>query len=73
MRGCQSIDTLIDGSLNGSAKVSMPARRAAVCRSGTVATRSEPRATAMAVAKPLTVVITVRSSRSVASASSTHP
>lgn len=49
MRGCQIIDTMIDGSLNGSANVSMPARRAAVCCSGIVATRSEPRATAIGV------------------------
>lgn len=66
-------DSHCDGSLNGSVNVLMPARSADVCLSGTVAARSEPRATAIAVAKPLTVVITLRSSPSAASASSTHP
>ena len=67
------METVSDGRSNGNTVVRMPARSPAVCRSGTVATRSEPRATAIAAANPLTVVIRVRSSPRAASAASTHP
>lgn len=43
---------MTSGVGNGSAKVYMPARRFAVCRSGTVAMRSVARASASAAAKP---------------------
>ncbi len=53
--------------------VQSPARRLPVWRSGTVAIRSEPRARASAVEKPLTIVAISRSSPSASRASSTGP
>ena len=55
-RGCQSNETVISGMATGSGKLCIPARRFPVCRSGTLAIRSEARASASAVEKPPTIV-----------------
>ncbi len=71
--GCQSIDTVKAGVGTGSAKVCMPTRRSPVCRSGTVATRSEPRARASALEKPPTTMTLSRFSPSASRAASMGP
>jgi type I site-specific restriction-modification system R (restriction) subunit len=53
-RGCQSIETVNSGTETGSGKLCIPARRFPVCRSGTLAIRSEARARPSAVEKPPT-------------------
>lgn len=55
-RGCQSIETTVSFVANGRRKLVVPWRRACVCLSGTLATRSDVRASATAVAKPGTTV-----------------
>ena len=72
-RGCQSKATVNSGRGTGSGKLCMPSRRFPVCRSGTLAIRSEPRASASAVAKPPTIVTSFRSSPNVFKASSIGP
>ena len=57
-----SVDTVKAGVGNGRGKLCMPARSRPVCRSGTLAIRSVPRARARAVEKPPTIV-TIRRSR----------
>jgi hypothetical protein len=57
----------------GREKQNIPVRKPAVCRAGTVAMRSDDRARASAIEKPLTIATTFRSSPCGASASSTEP
>lgn len=71
--GCQSNDTVISGVGTGRGKLCIPARKASVCRSGTLAIRSEFRASCSAVEKPLTMVAICRSSPSAFKASSIGP
>ncbi|MNP39556.1 hypothetical protein D3C76_1331380 [compost metagenome] len=61
------------GSDNGSAKLCIPHRRLAVCRSGTLAIRSLDRASASAVEKPATMVAMCRCNPSSSRASSIAP
>ena len=59
--------------LNGSGKLRIPARRPSVWRSGTVATRLEFRASAIAPENPLTMAAMSRSSPTAARSSSIGP
>ena len=63
-RGCQSSETVTSGGETGSGKLCMPARRFPVCRSGTQAIRSEARASARALEKPPTIVLSEQQKRS---------
>ena len=63
-RGCQSRETVISGMATGSGKLCIPARRFPVWRSGTLAIRSEARASASAAEKPPTIATISRSSPS---------
>ena len=72
-RGCQSKEIVISGVGTGRGKLYIPARRFPVCRSGTLATRSEARASASAVEKSLTIVTISRSSPNGFKASSIGP
>ena len=72
-RGCQSNETVTSGVETGRGKPCIPARRFPVCRSGTLAIRSEARARASAVEKPPTIVAICRSSPSGSRASSIGP
>jgi hypothetical protein len=60
-RGCQSNETVNSEVKNGRGKLCIPARMFPVCRSGTLASRSEFRARASAVEKSLTIVATSHS------------
>lgn len=60
-RGCQSKEIVISKVGIGRGKLYIPARRLPVYRSGTLATRSEDRASAKAVAKLPTIVTIARS------------
>jgi hypothetical protein len=72
-RGCQSNDTVNSGVVTGRAKLCIPARKIPVWRSGTVAIKSEARASASAVEKPPTMVTSSRSSPNGFKASSIGP
>ena len=61
-RGCQSNETVTSSAGIGRAKLYIPARRFPVCRSGTLAIRSEARARVSAVEKLPTIVTISRSS-----------
>ncbi|MOA17936.1 hypothetical protein D3C78_1382190 [compost metagenome] len=73
MRGCHSIDTVIGGVGKGNAKQCMPWHRLPTCRCGTLATRSEARANAIADEKPATMVMISRFSPNSVKASSITP
>ena len=64
---------MISGMATGRGKLCIPARRFPVCRSGTLAIRSEARARASAVEKPPTIVTISRSSPNGLKASSIGP
>ena len=72
-RGCQSNEMVISGIVSGSGKLCMPVRSIPVCRSGTLATRSEARARASAVEKPATIVAITRCNPNGFNASSIGP
>ncbi|MNY23956.1 hypothetical protein D3C86_1576440 [compost metagenome] len=73
MRGCHSIETVMGGVGNGRAKQCIPWHRLPTCRCGTLATRSEARANAIAEEKPATMVAMSRFSPSSFKASSMTP
>ena len=73
IRGCQSNETVTSGVETGRGNPCILARRFPVCRSGTFAIRSEPRARASAVEKPPTITAISRSSPSVSKAASIGP
>jgi hypothetical protein len=54
VRGCHSIETVKSFVGTGNANVKRPLRSVSVCRSGAVAMRSEPRASAKAAENPPT-------------------
>jgi hypothetical protein len=62
---------VIGGTASGSAKLNMPARKLPVCRSGTLATRSD--ASAKAAEKPPTLVAMSRTTPCDARTSSSGP